>query len=265
MALHYKEKLAAAAGLKKTVRKMLALALALLYYSVAVYARFSAGIANTGNVIRTTTYSLEISVTDPDGEEVNPTEGVYQLEDDQSYTVKLTAAGGASTGYCVIRAGERTYYTDPITKNAQAFTIIMEAGGDCTFTAVWGRYSGIADLSDGDIVGKKQLGNGIGPSGPQADETDAGVHIVQSGDTLWDIAGLYGTTVEQLAADNGIETPDNLQIGQEIKISAEEKTASDPAGQEASVSTPDALADGTSSDSTVREPTAEENGNRIQK
>lgn len=104
MALHYKEKLAAAAGLKKTVRKMLALALALLYYSVAVYARFSAGIANTGNVIRTTTYSLEISVTDPDGEEVNPTEGVYQLEDDQSYTVKLTAAGGASTGYCVIRA-----------------------------------------------------------------------------------------------------------------------------------------------------------------
>lgn len=63
VALHYKEKLAAAAGLKKTVRKMLALALALLYYSVAVYARFSAGIGQHREVIRTTTYSLEISVT----------------------------------------------------------------------------------------------------------------------------------------------------------------------------------------------------------
>jgi hypothetical protein len=43
-------------------------------------------------------------------------------------------------------------------------------------------------------------------------------HTVQPGDTLWNLAGLYDTTVEEIEAANpGIDT-DNLIIGQVIAI-----------------------------------------------
>jgi LysM repeat protein len=43
-------------------------------------------------------------------------------------------------------------------------------------------------------------------------------HTIQPGDTLWDLAEMYGTTAEEIEEANpGIE-PDNLQIGQVIVI-----------------------------------------------
>ena len=42
--------------------------------------------------------------------------------------------------------------------------------------------------------------------------------MVQSGDTLGKIAQEYGTAVEKLAAYNGIENPNEIQIGQTFKI-----------------------------------------------
>lgn len=44
------------------------------------------------------------------------------------------------------------------------------------------------------------------------------IHIVQKGDTLFDLAKQYGTTVEALAAANGIENPDILDIDQILRI-----------------------------------------------
>lgn len=45
------------------------------------------------------------------------------------------------------------------------------------------------------------------------------VHIVKPGDTLWDIAQLWGTTVEYLLSVNPqIENPDLIYVGQEIYI-----------------------------------------------
>ena len=46
----------------------------------------------------------------------------------------------------------------------------------------------------------------------------AGVHVVQSGDTLGGIAATYGTTVEELMALNGLSDPNVLSIGQEIVL-----------------------------------------------
>jgi rare lipoprotein A len=43
-----------------------------------------------------------------------------------------------------------------------------------------------------------------------------GTYVVQSGDTLSGIAAKLGTTVEDLAADNGIENPDLLYAGQTL-------------------------------------------------
>lgn len=44
------------------------------------------------------------------------------------------------------------------------------------------------------------------------------IHIVKSGDTLYNIAKFYGVTVDKLITDNQIATPDQLTIGQNIVV-----------------------------------------------
>ena len=46
--------------------------------------------------------------------------------------------------------------------------------------------------------------------------------MVQSGDSLWEIAKQYDMTVEKLAAYNEINDPDSLQVGQIIKVPSKE-------------------------------------------
>lgn len=43
-------------------------------------------------------------------------------------------------------------------------------------------------------------------------------YVVQPGDTLWQTATRFGVSVDELAALNNIVNPNNLQIGQELKI-----------------------------------------------
>jgi LysM repeat protein len=44
------------------------------------------------------------------------------------------------------------------------------------------------------------------------------VHVARAGDTLWDIAVRYGTTVEALASANGLANPSFIRVGQAIAI-----------------------------------------------
>lgn len=46
-----------------------------------------------------------------------------------------------------------------------------------------------------------------------------GTYEVVDGDTLWDIAARFATTVEALVALNGLASADELQVGQVLKIS----------------------------------------------
>ena len=43
------------------------------------------------------------------------------------------------------------------------------------------------------------------------------VYTVRSGDTLWQLARRYGTTVDAIKQENGL-TSDNLSIGQALRI-----------------------------------------------
>ena len=50
----------------------------------------------------------------------------------------------------------------------------------------------------------------------QADPGGGGAYVVQSGDTLTGIAAELGTSVHQLAVDNGIANPDFILVGQTL-------------------------------------------------
>ena len=56
-------------------------------------------------------------------------------------------------------------------------------------------------------------------SNVQLSSSGTGSHGVQSGETLWEIAAQYGTTVERLLAANGwIQNPNALQPGRQVVI-----------------------------------------------
>jgi LysM repeat protein len=44
------------------------------------------------------------------------------------------------------------------------------------------------------------------------------IHVARAGDTLWDIALRYGTTVAALAAANGLSNPSFIRVGQAIAV-----------------------------------------------
>ena len=63
------------------------------------------------------------------------------------------------------------------------------------------------------------------PSAP-ASQTAGQTYVAQSGDTLWDIAQRFGTTVEAIVAANDLTDAADLDIGQELIIPPpEEETA----------------------------------------
>ena len=190
MALHYKQECTALTGSQTTLRKMLALipalAVAVLCYSVTVYAWFSASIGNTGNIITAATYGLEVSVFDANKQPVQPQDGVYPLSD-SLYTVTLTKTGEATTGYCVVNEGENTYYTAPITTESPTLTFTIAEPGQYTFTAAWGDYTGEGAIPNGGFIGT--------PTNP-ANELNA---IPAADDTAPTSSKLTETTVPESA------------------------------------------------------------------
>jgi LysM repeat protein len=56
------------------------------------------------------------------------------------------------------------------------------------------------------------------PDAPAPSARAGRTYVVQSGDTLGRIAKRFGSTVEQLAKDNGIANPNQLSVGQKLKV-----------------------------------------------
>lgn len=141
-----------APGISRKVMVILtALVIGVVCYSVTVYAWFQANIANSGNVITTATFGLNVAIED----ETSAGDGVYSLDANKKYTITLTRTGEAD-GYCVIEGNNDTWYTEVIESDDPfTFTFIPEAAGDYSFTASWGTPPEDADLiKDGSTVGK---------------------------------------------------------------------------------------------------------------
>jgi membrane-bound lytic murein transglycosylase D len=59
---------------------------------------------------------------------------------------------------------------------------------------------------------RARTGSGSSPGGTES------VHVVRPGDTLYAVSRLYGTDVESLLRDNGMENARNLKAGQRLRI-----------------------------------------------
>ena len=96
-----------------------------------------------------------------------------------------------------------------------------------------GMLKHLNDLGDEDaiVVGEKLLrpaadgGPGVGvdqgrvsPESPSIDESAFAIHIVRSGDTLFDLARLYHTTVARLSQLNGAAGRADLAVGQRLIV-----------------------------------------------
>ena len=120
------------------------------------WAWFSASVTAAAT-IRTASYT--VSVTVRQGEtpvEVAEEAGVYsvQFPADGEYTIMLTRAGNASTGYCKVNFRNVEYYTGQLTAEAPELQFTTHAAQDesLTITPTWGTYTGsefkpLAELS----------------------------------------------------------------------------------------------------------------------
>lgn len=201
------------------------------------WAWFSSGVTNTASKITSADFSVEIkfkqgeSVIEPSIED-----GFYKLNSG-NYTVTLTASGTASTGYCKVELNENTYhtvqlFTTPTEEKPQSVTFTVNATTDSKLkiTHQWGTYANTAKKA---LIGSEakedrtvinHIGTPLEPSTESAETQTYGLteseqtYTVEQGDTLSEIANLYGTTVEVLCAYNKIESNNIIQVGQTVKI-----------------------------------------------
>lgn len=234
------------------VPSFLGIILCMICLAGTTWAWFTASVQTQPQTIAAANYDITVTVND------KPVNGAISLTVGESYKVTLTATGTANEfgGYCIVKGGEKPLYTAQLLPGGTlSFTLIPEKDGTYTFAAVWGKHSGEADIKNGSTIGQKPKTQ-PDPEIPETQQpvADGNVYTVQSGDSLWEIAQQYGTTVEELAAYNNIVDATKIQVGQKIKIppadyeipnepvSAPQQTESQPSVDEPAPTEPESAA-----------------------
>lgn len=200
--------------LRLLMPSVVGIALCMVCLAGSTWAWFSSSVQTAPQTIEAANFDIAVTVND----ELVPSP--VTLEAGQIYKVTLTATGNApSGGYCEVESGAVPLYTAALLPSQTlSFTLIPEQSAVYTFTAVWGKYSGKADITNGCTIGAEQPETGDETPAPPISGQNAAEYVVQSGDTLWEIARAQNTTVEELAAYNNISDPASLQTGQTLEI-----------------------------------------------
>ena len=139
----------------------------------ASWAWFTASTSTGTTAIRSSSYKLLYQAEgDTAPIELSGTKTVTVPESGGSYKVTLKAAGTTgATGYCSIKIGDETYYTEQISVQdtvAFSFGITATAGTEIILTPKWGTYSGAATIQNGENI----TATGSQPGNAQTSVTD---------------------------------------------------------------------------------------------
>lgn len=121
---------------------ILCILLAIFVLCGMTWAWFSSTQATETLPIRAAEYRVEILIQDGETA-VNDTESGYHLVANTVYTVRITAGGSASTGFCTVRVGGKDYATAQMVPD-EILTFTLTPVSDCTLTVTpqWGTYTG---------------------------------------------------------------------------------------------------------------------------
>ena len=110
------------------------------------------------------------------------------------------------TGRVLIDGGEQPDYVEYTVRRGDTLWDIARRYGTTVEAIV--RENAIADPNR--IYVGQVLRIPVDPEGVE--------YTVRPGDTLWDIARRYGTTVEAIARENSIPDPNRIYVGQVLRI-----------------------------------------------
>ena len=115
------------------------------------WAWFASTQSTPAATIQAATYRIDVVAETKNGGTVLTAgqNGKYPLAAGVAYTIKLTAGGNASKGYCKVTLPDnsvlRTAQIAP--KNSLTFTLTLTSGGNVSFSPEWGTYSGEAEIT----------------------------------------------------------------------------------------------------------------------
>lgn len=197
------------------------------------WAWFSDSVTSNTETLQSATYDIQAEVKkESDGSVVAINEdNTYTLDAGETYIVKLTATGNASTGYCKVTLNDKDYYTTQIVpKNNLQFNISgLTVNATLSIISNWMTYSGYSAEAT-NLIGKTiteiteegpvtaASANALSVASTGLESSSEIVYVVKQGDTLYKIAGEYETTVPKLVAYNSIADANRIQIGDIIKI-----------------------------------------------
>lgn len=131
---------------------MLAICICAVCLCGVSWAWFTASTSTGTTAIQSSSYKLSYQIGSDTAElaEVK----TVTVSESGSCKITLSATGTAgATGYCSIKIGDKTYYTEQIFVNgAFTFTVNAATGTEITLTPKWGTYSHDATLHNGDVI-----------------------------------------------------------------------------------------------------------------
>lgn len=170
------------------------------------WAWFTASTSTGTTQIQSSSYKLSYQIgEDTTATELTEADNTYTLTADKTLiTLKATGTAGA-TGYCGIKIGDETYYTEQIFVNNTSdftFTVNAAAGTEITLTPKWGTYSHDATLHNGDVI----TATGSQPSNTQT--PDNGVTAEPSADPTVPTTPTAPTTPSSTPKESTTTTPE---------------------------------------------------------
>lgn len=154
------DKLSDKAFLRLVTTSILGIIVCLVCLCSTTYAWFTASIPSVGNELKTAgACDLEVTVSphNPEGEAFTDIENGVLMEPGVDYLVVMLLPPGSASGYCLIEADGKTYYSDYIIGNSDEPQIksfwlkIDDMPRVVTFTTRWGILNRESDVVGGTL------------------------------------------------------------------------------------------------------------------